>query len=86
LSENSLGKSIYTNKQSCGSEFRNFVDPDPYWESGSGSRGKKIKKFQWKKALFKLLLTKILPLKRYKTLRYYLKFCLMNYTGIFDLI
>jgi hypothetical protein len=42
------------------------VDPDPYWESGSGSRGKKIKKFQWKNALFNLFLTKILPLKRYK--------------------
>jgi hypothetical protein len=28
------------------------VDPDPYWESGSGSSGKKIKKFQWKNALF----------------------------------
>jgi hypothetical protein len=27
--------------------FSDFVDPDPYWESGS--RGKKIKKFQWKK-------------------------------------
>jgi hypothetical protein len=26
------------------------VDPDPYWESGS--RGKKIKKFQWKKCTF----------------------------------
>jgi hypothetical protein len=27
-----------------------IVDPDPYWESGS--RGKKMKKFQWKNALF----------------------------------
>jgi hypothetical protein len=27
-------------------------DPDPYWESGSESRGKKMKKFQWKKELF----------------------------------
>jgi hypothetical protein len=26
-----------------GSGFSDFVDPDPYWESGS--RGKKIKKF-----------------------------------------
>jgi hypothetical protein len=26
------------------------ADPDPYWESGS--RGKKIKKFQWKKCTF----------------------------------
>jgi hypothetical protein len=34
-----------------GSGFSDFVDPDPYWESGSGSRGKKIKKFQWKNAL-----------------------------------
>jgi hypothetical protein len=32
-----------------GSGFRDFVDPDPYWESGSGTRGKKTKKFQWKK-------------------------------------
>jgi hypothetical protein len=32
-----------------GSGFSDFVDPDPHWESGSwtGSRGKKIKKFQW---------------------------------------
>jgi hypothetical protein len=34
------------------SGFRDFVDPDPYWESGFGSRGKKTKKFQWKNALF----------------------------------
>jgi hypothetical protein len=33
-----------------GSGFSDFVDPDPYWESGS--RGKKIKKFQCKNALF----------------------------------
>jgi hypothetical protein len=39
------------------------VDPDPYWDSGS--RGKKMKKFQWKSALFSHL-KKILPLKRYK--------------------
>jgi hypothetical protein len=36
-------------------------NPDP----GSGSRGEKIKKFQWKNALFSYL-KKILPLKRYK--------------------
>jgi hypothetical protein len=42
-----------------GSGFRNFVDPDPYWESGSGSRGKKTKKFQWKKCIFQLLNKKI---------------------------
>jgi hypothetical protein len=37
-----------------GSGFRDFVepDPDPYWESGSGSRGKKTEKFQWKKCTF----------------------------------
>jgi hypothetical protein len=37
--------------QGCGfgSGFSDFVDPDPYWESGS--RGKKMKKFQWKNAL-----------------------------------
>jgi hypothetical protein len=33
-----------------GSGLSDFVDPDPYWESGS--RDKKIKKFQWKNALF----------------------------------
>jgi hypothetical protein len=33
--------------QGCvsGSGFSDFVDLDLYWESGSGSRGKKIKKF-----------------------------------------
>jgi hypothetical protein len=36
-----------------GSGFRDFVDPDPYWESGS--RGKKIRKFQWKNELFRYL-------------------------------
>jgi hypothetical protein len=35
-----------------GSGFSDFMDPDPYWESGSGSRGKKIKKYQCKNALF----------------------------------
>jgi hypothetical protein len=32
-----------------GSGFSDFVDPDPYWESGS--RGKKMRTFQWKNAL-----------------------------------
>jgi hypothetical protein len=36
-----------------GSGFSDFLDPDPYWESGS--RGKKIKKFQRKNALFSYL-------------------------------
>jgi hypothetical protein len=49
-----------------GSGFSEFVDPDPYWESGSGSRGKKMKKFQWKTALFSYLNKNFLPLKRYK--------------------
>jgi hypothetical protein len=43
--------------QGCG--FRDFVDPDPYWESGSGSRGKKTKKFQWKKYTLVILNKKI---------------------------
>jgi hypothetical protein len=47
-----------------GSGFSDFVDPDPYWESGSGSRGKKIKKFQWKKCTFELFLP--VPLKGIK--------------------
>jgi hypothetical protein len=49
-----------------GSGFSDFVDPDPYWESRSGSRGKKMKKFQWKNALFSYLKKIILPLKRCK--------------------
>jgi hypothetical protein len=50
--------------QGCGSGsgFSDFVDPN--WESGS--RGKKIKKFQWKNALFSYCLKKNLPLKSYK--------------------
>jgi hypothetical protein len=47
--------------QGCGSGFSDFVDPEPEWESGS--RGKKMKKFQWKNALFSYFLTKNLPLK-----------------------
>jgi hypothetical protein len=47
-----------------GSKFSDFVDPDPYWESGS--RGKKINKFQWKTVLFSYFFKKILPLKMYK--------------------
>jgi hypothetical protein len=35
-----------------GSGFSDFVDPDPYWESGS--KGNKVKKFQWKNALFSI--------------------------------
>jgi hypothetical protein len=38
-----------------GSGFSDFVDPDPYWKSGSGYRGKKIKKFQCKNELFSCL-------------------------------
>jgi hypothetical protein len=46
-----------------GSGFSDFVDPirignpdpDPYWESGFGSRGKKIKKFHGKNAHFSYL-------------------------------
>jgi hypothetical protein len=36
--------------QGFGSGFSDFVDPDPYWKSGS--RDKKIKKFQWKNCTF----------------------------------
>jgi hypothetical protein len=39
-----------------GSGFRDLVDPDPYWESGS--RGKKTKKFQWEKSTFWLFFKK----------------------------
>jgi hypothetical protein len=51
-------KKTFCCNQGCGSgsgldpDSEDFVDPDPYWESGSGSRGKKIKKFQWKKSTF----------------------------------
>jgi hypothetical protein len=52
--------------QGCGSgsglypDSEDFVDPDPdpYWESGSGSRGKKIKKFQWKKCWIRIRIRK----------------------------
>jgi hypothetical protein len=44
--------------------FRDFVDPDQYWESGS--RGKKMKKFQWRNALFSDFLKKFYPLKGIK--------------------
>jgi hypothetical protein len=46
LTHTHLGLSIFLNR---------VVDPDPYWESGSGSKGKKTKKFQWKNALFSYL-------------------------------
>jgi hypothetical protein len=48
---------VQTFSQGCGSgsgldpDFSDFVDPDTYWESGFGSRDKKMKKFQWKNAL-----------------------------------
>jgi hypothetical protein len=50
-------------RQGCGSGsgFRDFVDPDLYWESGS--RGKKTKKFQWKNALFSYFLKNFTPKK-----------------------
>jgi hypothetical protein len=32
-----------------GSGFSDFVDPDLYWEFGSGSRGKKMKKISVEK-------------------------------------
>jgi hypothetical protein len=66
-----------TKKQGCGSGLDpdsvtlwiririGNSDPDQYWKSGSGSRGKKMKKFQWKNALFSYLKKKISPLKRY---------------------
>jgi hypothetical protein len=48
-----------------GSGFSDFVDPDPYWKSGSESRGKKVKKFQWKKCTL-VIFSILLPPKRYK--------------------
>jgi hypothetical protein len=57
----SLGKwqgiRIYLVRSGTGSESSEITrvvdpDPDPYWESGSGSRGKKMKTFQWKNAHF----------------------------------
>jgi hypothetical protein len=52
--------SIFIAEIMVGSGFRDFVnpDPDPYWESGSGSRDKNTKKFQWKNALFSYFLKK----------------------------
>jgi hypothetical protein len=56
-------------------------NPDPR----SGSRGKKVKKFQWKNALFIIFF--ILPLKSINSTNYLLlKKKLMNNTGVFDLI
>jgi hypothetical protein len=87
---------MYSSRQGCGSG--SGLDPDSatLWiririrignpDPVSGSRGKKIKKFQWKNALFELFLSKILPLNRYNSTNYFLKKNLMNYTGIFDLI
>jgi hypothetical protein len=84
---------LIPNVQGCGCgsgsgldpDSEDFVDPDPYWESGfgSGSRGKKIKKFQWKNALFSYFCTKILPIKRYN---YFLKKIWMNNTNNVDFI
>jgi hypothetical protein len=81
-------------KQGCGSGsgFSDFVepDPDPYWESGSGSRGKKMKKFQWKNALFSYLKQKFCY--HYKGIKYFIytlyffKKNFMNNAGIFYLI
>jgi hypothetical protein len=56
-----------------GSEFRDFVDPDPYWESGSRSRGKKTKKFQWKNALFSYFLKNVTTEKVLNSTNYFLK-------------
>jgi hypothetical protein len=53
----SLKKCSFLQDCGSGSGFSYFVDLDPYWESGS--RGKKIKKFQWKNALFSYFLKKI---------------------------
>jgi hypothetical protein len=50
--------------QDFGSGFNDFVDPDPYWESRSGSRGKKIRNFSGKMH-FLVIFKKNLPLKRY---------------------
>jgi hypothetical protein len=62
-----------------GSGFSAFVDPDPYWESGS--RDKKMKKCQWQNALLSYFLknftTKNVPLTTFCK-----HFFLMNYTGI----
>jgi hypothetical protein len=62
-------------KQHTGVENTRVLDPDSVTlririrignpDSGSGSRGKKIKKFQWKNTLF-IYFKKLLPLKRNK--------------------
>jgi hypothetical protein len=38
-----------------GDDESRVVDPDSQYGFGSGSRGKKTKKFQWKNALFSYL-------------------------------
>jgi hypothetical protein len=63
-----------------GSGFSDFVDPDPYWESGS--RGKKIKTFQWKKALLVIFKQNFTT----KKVLLLVEKILMNNTSILDLI
>jgi hypothetical protein len=79
----SIFSTLKCSNQGCGSI--SGLDPDSV--TFAGSRGKKIKKFQWKKCTFLLFFKNILPLKRYKiALHYFLRNFLMNNTGIFDLI
>jgi hypothetical protein len=66
--------------------FIDFVDPDPYWESGS--RGKKIKNFQWENAflVIKKKQKNFTTEKVKNSTNYFLKKILMNNTSIFYLI
>jgi hypothetical protein len=57
---------MHTVIQGCGSGFSDFVDPDPYWESGFRIQGaRKVRNFIGKMH-FLVIFLKILPLKRYK--------------------
>jgi hypothetical protein len=74
LCNKSQGHICWTFIQGCGSG--SGLDPDSVtlWirihtgnpDPGFGSRGKKIKKFQWKTALFSYFFKKMQQLKRYK--------------------
>jgi hypothetical protein len=81
--------------QGCGSGLDpnsvTLLDPDPYWKSGSGSRGKKIKKFQLKNAIFsyfffKNFTNKKIPGTGIPVTTFWKFFWWIRNTNIFDLI
>jgi hypothetical protein len=49
-----IGTKNVLKKQGCGSGFSDFVDPDPYWESGSRIQGQENEEISVKKCTFEL--------------------------------